>query len=841
MQNQIASDSIYRPMLLIETALLASLLFISCSESTPTEAILNAAVPLHLEDHLDVASVEGSEVPKDIPKPVQWRFDQPQPDWKSMKPRADEWEAAQLEQVDGVLRVSLSEKNRADGRRLIGSFYVDLPDWNIEDWGAIEIRARTRDRMGYLGLQFNYSETDAASISYPWYSRGDRTPLFTDGTVQTYKLSLNSWRMRRWDGPWTQLAIWVNTQNNEETELPAEERATIDIVSVTVIPREAEYTAQRAGSRMVRRRGTGDSVLDAPYRRSLYMHTPGSIAYEVQPPAGGRLDFGLGALHRSGGVTFTITAKTRGGRIETLFEENYADPSSWGERSVDLSHLTGQSVTLAFKVEAARPGTVALWSAPIISGRRTTDMPNVIFYVIDGGGSDYMSAYGYNRRTTPNLERIAAEGALFEVAYSNASWTRPSTVSFLTSLHHSVLGGLKNGRNPAPANVLTLAEHLRLAGYQMAELTTNANAGRMSNLERGHDVFRETGVKHDSKSSIELHENFWRWRAAYPGEPYGVHFQTTDVHGPHDSSPPFAGLYISPERRRVLKEWEKKIDEAPQGEDAIWGGSFEQSGVNRVDYAKANRDLYDETMAHQDYQLGRLVDRLKAAGEWDRTLLIVAADHGAAAGSQDWGVLMVEDAPPAIDFVDRGTPIFRSGVSRIPMIFVWPGRIEPGQRFSQPVSMIDMLPTILDLVDLPMPEAMQGQSLAPLLLGKEGWEPRPVILDEFEVDRETGEFSGRIEVVDGRWGASLEINPAPDPKKEADRRPAPLILYDLWNDPMCLNNLHDERPDLVSKYTKFLEAQWEAHQALAKKFTPSGESPMTPEQLETLRSLGYLR
>ncbi len=182
----------------------------------------------------------------------------------------------------------------------------------------------------------------------------------------------------------------------------------------------------------------------------------------------------------------------------------------------------------------------------------------------------------------------------------------------------------------------------------------------------------------------------------------------------------------------------------------------------------------------------------------------------------------------------------RSGTTRIPLIVVWPGRIAPGQRFSQPVSMIDMLPTILDLTDLPLPEVMQGQSLAPLLLGKSGWEPRPVILDEFYVDRDTGKFRGRIEVIDGRWGASLEINP--DPKNEPEQqRPVPLLLYDLWNDPECLHSLHEKRPDLVEKYTAFLEKQWEAHQALAQQFTTGEASPLTPEQLETLRALGYIQ
>ncbi len=200
--------------------------------------------------------------------------------------------------------------------------------------------------------------------------------------------------------------------------------------------------------------------------------------------------------------------------------------------------------------------------------------------------------------------------------------------------------------------------------------------------------------------------------------------------------------------------------------------------------------------------------------------------------------------------------MFRAGVSRIPLIVVWPERIAAGQRFSDPVSMIDMLPTILDLAGLPLPEVMQGQSLAPLLLGEEGWEARPVILDEFGI-KDTGELSGYMEVIDGRWGASLLIDASPSdrlwtisdmPKSRAgdyehsgQRRPVPLLLYDLWNDPSTQHSLHEERPDLVEQYTTFLEAQWEAHQAMAQLFTPSESVALTPEQLRTLRALGYIQ
>ena len=196
--------------------------------------------------------------------------------------------------------------------------------------------------------------------------------------------------------------------------------------------------------------------------------------------------------------------------------------------------------------------------------------------------------------------------------------------------------------------------------------------------------------------------------------------------------------------------------------------------------------------------------------------------------------------------------MFSPSITRIPLLFVWPGHIEGGRRFSQPVSMIDVLPTILDLLDLPRPEVMMGQSLAPLMLGTEGWEPRPVVFDQFWVDPDSAVLRGSIEVVDGRWGASLELNPEPpeededeDPEaaKEAAlwRRPVPLILYDLWNDPHCLRSVHEEYPELVEKYTAFLEKQWAAHLALAQHFARDEDVVLTPEQLETLRSLGYIQ
>ena len=799
-------------------ATLLALLLVNCSDSPSGSPVLTAEMPLHLEDHLEAATIMGSEVPANLPQPMEWRFDQPQPNWKPAVPWNPTIEPATLTHAEDALRVTLTEGTKNPNGDPRGGIYVNLPDWRREDWAYVLVRARASEEVDWVELEFNLREGSGTATDSPFPFRFDGEWVFVvnDGSVQTYLLRADRPRQPDWEGPWQQLGLWFG----------AEEPASIDLLSVSVVPKEATFADARVGVRT--------DVRGQAYRRTLYTHAPGRLEYRVRVPEAGRLDLGLGVLRDDAPVTFRITASADGGAAESLLEETYADQQRWAQRSVDLSDLAGQTVTLALEAEADRVGTVALWAAPTLTGAGDADRPNVIFYVIDAGGADYMSVYGYNRRTTPNLERLAAGGALFERAYSNSTWTKPSTASFMTSLQSSVLGGL-TGRDPVPEEAVTMAEHLHRAGYQTAVFTSNPNAGTLSNLERGVDALRDGGVfEHSSASSQELHEDYWRWREAYPAEPYWVHFQTTDVANHSQSQPvaPFAGLFTGPELRESYYEWDRQL--APAGgrdRHSAAYAPFADSGISRLAFFGARRGLYDENMAHQDYQLGKLVERLKADGEWENTLLIVASDHGSHS-QQGLGVL--DSLPP------RWGPMFRSSVTRVPLIFVWPARIPGGQRLSQPVSMIDVLPTILELTGLPRPEVMQGQSLAPLLLGEEGWEPRPVILDEFDLDQETGDLRGLIEVVDGRWGASLEINPDPEQEPE-EQRPAPLLLYDLWNDPLCLNSLHEERPDLVQKYTEVLEAQWEAHQALAQRFTRSGEVALTADQLRTLRALGYIQ
>ena len=363
------------------------------------------------------------------------------------------------------------------------------------------------------------TETDETSFLWPWAFPGERIDVVNNNSTQTYRLRAD-WSSGQWEGPWRQLGLWFEAKGP----------ATVDLLSVSVVPKEAAYAATPLGVR--------EEVRNRSYRRSLYTHVPARLSFRIEVPEDARLDVGLGILREDVPVTFRVLATPDSGNSETLFEESYSDREQWGQRTVDLADYAGRTVALTLETDADRAGTVALWAAPTLTGsKRTPERPNVLFYVIDGGAADFMSAYGYNRKTTPNLKRLAAEGALFEQVYSNSSWTYPSTASFMTSLQNSVLGGHRKWREPVPDQAVTMAQHFHGEGYQTGVFVANPNAGTLSGLQRGVDVFQEDwpqfaywGGGNYKESSAYLNEAFWGWRTKYPGGPWWVHFQTTDVH-----------------------------------------------------------------------------------------------------------------------------------------------------------------------------------------------------------------------------------------------------------------------------------------------------------------------
>jgi arylsulfatase len=778
----------------------------SCGGSDPVPLSADKT-PLHLEEHLKAARIEGSEVPRDLPEAVAWDFGKPQPEWKVVAPLIPGVAPAGVEQAEGALRVGLSEANR-QRRSLRGGVYVDVPGWNREDWAFLLLRARSSGDVRNVTLAYNLRRQhgDFMYEYEPFLHLGDAAILINDGAAHDYLLRADWLESGSMEEPLRQLGLMVGASGPGRVE----------ILSVSLVPKEARYAEQPAGVITEPR--------DSLYRRALYTHAPGEVSWRVKVPQDGRLDFGLGVLREDAPVTFRVQADGK-----AVFEESYARKGTWGQRSVDLARWAGQEIDLTLET-LGKTGSVALWSSPTVSGATVASgPPNVLLYVIDAGGAEYMSAYGYNRRTTPNLERLAAEGALFERAYSNSSWSKPSTTSFMTGLQHTVLGGYRLPNDPLPDRAATMAELLHGAGYQTGVFTSNSWCGVMSSLERGVDNLIESIPGPNSASAEGLQRAFWQWRESYPGRPWWAHFQVTDVHWPWEPVPPVAGTFLSRAEREAFNDMERRLGTATGTMGRSWGlraaaAVFEKAGIERQAYFDGVRGAFDEAMAFSDHQLGLLVERLKATGEWENTILIVTADHG------DW---------PGLGYFDAWSPTERVAylnpyLTRVPLVVTWPAKIKPGQRFRDPVSLIDLLPMVLDLAGRPKPDYLQGRSLAPLLLGQPGWEPRPVVIDELTYDPATGEPTAILEIVDGRWGASLQIS-----KSEEEEGPR-LLLYDLWNDPYCLKSLHKEKPDLAKKYTGILERTFREHQALAKEFPRGKGGAMDSEQLKTLQSLGYI-
>ncbi|MCH8937692.1 MAG: sulfatase-like hydrolase/transferase, partial [Gemmatimonadetes bacterium] len=402
---------------LLASLLLPSVLCLGCGGPAP----LTVDMPLHLEDHLDAATVVGSEVPAELLEPVEWRFDEPQPDWKPVERREPGIKPVQATRTEDALRLTLTEANRGSRDNLHGGIYIDLPDWSREDWAYVEIRARTSDRMESIRLGFNYTEEDPFDLGVPFYSATPwyaRAFLVTDGTIQTYRLPLNSPGMRLWEGPWTHLAVLFVSQRDEEA-------ATLDILSIRVVPRGYEYRENAVSVHSPRVGGIS--------RRAIVTYPPSRLEWRVRVPEGGRLDLASGLLDGASDVTFRVNVTVDGDEV-VVFEEASADASAWHLGSVDLGAYAGRTIGLTLETESEREGAVAFWGAPTVSGDRPPDEPNVIFYVIDGAGADWMSLYGYNRRTTPFLERLARDAVVFEQAYSNATSTPLSAPSYMTSL-----------------------------------------------------------------------------------------------------------------------------------------------------------------------------------------------------------------------------------------------------------------------------------------------------------------------------------------------------------------------------------------------------------------------
>jgi len=286
--------------------LLAILLAPGCTGRDSSVPPLTADVPLHLEEHLDAATITGSEASGDLLDPVEWRFDEPQPDWQPVVTMNPNMMPVQVERTDDALRLTLDESNWNPRGNPRGGIAVELPGWSGRNWGSILVRARASNGVDSFAVGFNTRSVapGTAGASVPYAFTSVSTDVVNDGTVVTYLLQP---RQGGWGGSWNRLGLW----------LAANGPATFEVLSISVIPTEADYADAPAGTRSV--------SLGLVGRQALYSHAPGRIDYRVVVPPAGRLDVGLGVLREDVPVTFRIAVTPDGWRFPdgTVFVKHF--------------------------------------------------------------------------------------------------------------------------------------------------------------------------------------------------------------------------------------------------------------------------------------------------------------------------------------------------------------------------------------------------------------------------------------------------------------------------------------------------------------------------------------
>ncbi|MHC4845190.1 MAG: sulfatase, partial [Planctomycetota bacterium] len=485
-------------------------------------------------------------------------------------------------------------------------------------------------------------------------------------------------------------------------------------------------------------------------RHGVALRAPGGIVGTV--PAAGPDRWRLSLAVVGADEPVTVTVGDEQGRIEP-WQLKVHPGAPWLDLKRDLP---SRSTPLRLTVRAEAPEgsrAVVLVGNPMRLERILYASPAVVLYVEDTLRADHLSTYGYARSTDPHLAGMAAQGATFTRAWSTSNWTRPSISSMLTSLDPVAHGNQMHTRR-VPEALTTLAEALGEAGWITASFVTNYHAGSWAGLDQGFDVAAEpwaygASSMESTLTSAALAEPLAAFLAEHADEQVLVFVHTLDPHAPYQPEA---------EDMQVIARDPAKISPHDDLGDKDHGR-----------WRQATRG-YDAEVLHNDRELAALDAALARLGLADDTLFVFASDHGEAFG-------------------ERGHWEHRQNLHeeqvRVPWILRWPGEVAAGRRIDTPVSLLDLAPTVLGLLDVAAPEAWQGRDLSPQLRDDDAdpARPAPIFLDAVYGD-DRPDKTHEIAVVN--WPHKLIASV----RQDGELRPA--SLFDLARDP-------GERTDLSGR------------------------------------------
>jgi arylsulfatase A-like enzyme len=613
--------------------------------------------------------------------------------------------------------------------------------------------------------------------------------------------------------------------------------ATFDIESIRIITRTEHLASMPSG--------VGWQGMSEVYRESLVSRSPETMKFDVPVPKNGWLDLAVGTVDDHP-ATFRVAVSGGGSGSgeRVLLEHTVTTPYRWERQPVDLGEFGGRTVQLSLAVVGDANGIPGFWGTPVIRTRTTAanEAPQgVILIQADTLRPDHLGLYGHKRDTAPFLSRLASEGAVFEHTYAQAGWTKVSTPSIMTSLYPTT-HGVATINDRLPAGATTIAEVYRAAGYATLSLSSVLFSGQNTNLHQGFEELHElTSVAdsagpYTSKTAREYVDRASDWIERHRDEPFFIYLHVFDPHSPYEPRRPYDALWADQSKREEHIKQRESLRKVVKNQFMASRGmatreEMQQAGVDPAAYLAHDKDWYDSSIRGLDTELARLFERLRAAGLQDKTAIVFLADHGEE--FQDHGRMW------------HGQSVYGE-MMRVPLVIRWPGRLS-ARRVNDPVQLIDVMPTLLDISRLTHPEGLQGQSLMPLLTASSaggagtvsaadsGWRNRPVIMEKIP-DGTAEEFPATIAataIIDGQWKLIHNKAGAPDrPEYE---------LFDVANDPLDQKNVADQNPEVVKRLAKAIEGF--RTMAAAARLKPDAEATdkMTPEQLQRLRSLGYIK
>ena len=422
---------------------------------------------------------------------------------------------------------------------------------------------------------------------------------------------------------------------------------------------------------------------------------------------------------------------------------------------------------------------------------------NVLLVILDAGRAQSFGAYGYARPTTPEIDRIASEGVVFERVYTPAVYTLAAMSSVWTSQypdrHHSEVSFSAR----LPKDRLTLAELLSAQGIHTGGFVANPVAGRLFGFDRGFVDFDEVWSTLGSSGAV-FRTAVPPWLAKNRDRRFFAYVHFREPHFPYDPEPPFDTMFGP----------DGPIPKAMRRSEPF----FRDVNQGRRPFSEAEREhlvrLYDGNVAFADQVIGALRRAMEAEGLWERTVVIVAADHGEELHERGW--------------IGHNVHLYEPSV-HVPLIVRFPKGTGPsGVRVQALADLLDLAPTIADVFGVRgkggSDRAFQGRSLLPVIAGAPG---KPAVLSRTVWDRP------RYALRDERFKYVYYTQTGEE------------WLYDLVEDPGETRDLVAREPLRTAYYRQELHA-WTLK--LARRGPARTEqAELSRDQCENLKALGYIQ